>query len=105
MNEHKYQILKFLSTVKEATSKQIEHQLDLRQPEVSIACTELIERGWIIARRGNVDGIGKQYVIYKLKKNIPDIKNDLKIEMEEKYQSRIIEIFGILNGELKCLEE
>jgi predicted transcriptional regulator len=66
-------VLTYLAGVVEATSRDIETNSDLRQPEVSIARRELRELGWISERDEKNPGKGRAYRIYRLEKSIDDI--------------------------------
>ena len=44
-------VLVFMKDTHEATSREIERETDLRQPEVSIAMNYLTEKGWISSRK------------------------------------------------------
>jgi predicted transcriptional regulator len=80
-------VLTYLACVDEATSREIELNSDLRQPEVSIAMRELRKLDWILERDEKNPGKGRPYRIYKLKKGLYDIIDYLeekkKKEMEE----------------------
>ena len=66
-------VLAYLSSVKEATSREIEIGSDLRQPEVSIAMSELRELGWISERDEKNPGKGRPYRIYRLQSSMAQI--------------------------------
>ncbi|MCX8207103.1 MAG: ArsR family transcriptional regulator [Methanothrix sp.] len=66
-------VLTYLAGVVEATSRDIETNSDLRQPEVSIAMRELRELGWISERDEKNPGKGRPYRIYRLEKSIDEI--------------------------------
>jgi predicted transcriptional regulator len=59
--------LSYLQHVDEATSVELEMGTGLRQPEVSIAMKELMERKWINEREEKKQGKGRPYKIYSLK--------------------------------------
>ncbi|MGB9902856.1 ArsR family transcriptional regulator [Methanothrix sp.] len=71
-------VLMYLAGVVEATSRDIETNSDLRQPEVSIAMRELRELGWISERDEKNPGKGRPYRIYRLEKSIDEIINYLE---------------------------
>ncbi|MEM2097221.1 MAG: ArsR family transcriptional regulator [Methanothrix sp.] len=66
-------VLTYLAGVVEATSRDIETNSDLRQPEVSIAMRELRELGWISERDEKNPGKGRPYRIYRLEKSVDEI--------------------------------
>ena len=58
--------LAYLSSVDEATSKDLELGSQLRQPEVSIAMRELRKSGWLEEREVKKEGKGRPMKVYKL---------------------------------------
>jgi len=72
------------------TSRKIEDQTALRQPEASIAITELKERGWVSKGKKNREGRGRPVHIYSLGKDFSAILDE--IEDEEKEKIRDIEV-------------
>jgi predicted transcriptional regulator len=94
--------LMYISNVDECRSAEIEHEANLRQPEVSVAMQELQKRGWISKRDLKKKGKGRPVHIYKLRqpiekiiknfeqekmKEVEHIKNDLS-ELRELIESR-----------------
>ena len=84
--------LVYISNVDGCRSSEIEHQADLRQPEVSVAMQELNRRGWIKKQDLRKKGKGRPVHLYTLSapiekivetfekekmKEINDIKKDL----------------------------
>ncbi len=65
--------LSHLKDLKEATSVELARVTGLRQPEVSIAMRELIERDWISEREEKKPGKGRPFKIYKLKMSFKEI--------------------------------
>ena len=59
-------ILTLLRDGKERKSIDIEREASLRQPEVSISTSELMDFGWVIARREPAKGKGRPTYIYRL---------------------------------------
>ena len=57
--------LLYLSQVPECKCSDIEHGVDLRQPEVSIAMQELRKRGWVKKRDLKKKGKGRPVHIYE----------------------------------------
>lgn len=58
--------LAYLSSVDEATSKDLELGSQLRQPEVSIAMRELRKSGWLEEREVKKEGKGRPMKVYRL---------------------------------------
>ncbi|MBE0523815.1 MAG: ArsR family transcriptional regulator [Methanosarcinales archaeon] len=80
--------LAYLSSVEEATSKDLEIGSELRQPEVSIAMRELRSYGWIDEREVKKEGKGRPMKIYKLAVPMPEIVVHLeKQTMQEAQRS------------------
>ena len=65
--------LLYLSQVPECKSADIEHGVDLRQPEVSIAMQELHKRGWVKKRDLKKKGKGRPVHIYKASMHLSEI--------------------------------
>lgn len=103
MNElNLLKVINYLSNNKEATVEQICLGVNLKQPEVSIGCTELLDRKWILSRRENRPGKGRPYYIYKLGKySIEQIKEFLRIKYDEEYKTKVMEMYKYLKGEIK----
>jgi predicted transcriptional regulator len=80
LTENCAKILVFLVKVKEASSRDIEHGTDLRQPEISIAIKTVNGRGWIGMTEHERPGPGRKIRIYRLtiplKKVIADIERE-----------------------------
>ena len=76
--------LLYVSQVDECRSIDIEQKTSLRQPEVSIAMQQLMEKGWIKKRDLKKKGKGRPVHIYKLTSPIGDIiKNFEKEKIRE----------------------
>ena len=67
------QTLLYISHCDECRSAEIEHQANLRQPEVSVAMQELQRRGWIRKRDLRKKGKGRPVHIYSLSSSIDNI--------------------------------
>ena len=67
-------------------SRDMESDLDLRQPEVSIAVQELRRRGWIQKDEVKQQGKGRPTHVYNLKKPIEEIMNDVIKDIEKKME-------------------
>ena len=66
-------MIAYLASGTEATSREIERGSDLRQPEVSIALRTLRKNNWIEEKMGRSDGTGRPMKVYRLKTPIEDI--------------------------------
>lgn len=65
--------LAYMQDGKEATRTKLEVATRLRQPEVSIAMNQMIDRGWVDERNGMMTGKGRPYKIYSLEIPFKDI--------------------------------
>ncbi len=74
--------LAYLQNTNAATSSDLERSAGLRQPEVSIAMKQLMERGWITEKEEKKPGKGRPYKIYSL--NIGFAKIVTQLEGEHK---------------------
>lgn len=62
----------------ELTSMDLEHYAQLRQPEVSIGTSHLIERGWLACRtRRKAEGRGRPINLYRLAMPMRDIVREI----------------------------
>jgi predicted transcriptional regulator len=75
--------LAYLQNTNAATSQDLERAARLRQPEVSIATKQLIERDWITEREEKKPGKGRPYKIYSLKLGFNDIIAQLEKQHKE----------------------
>ena len=68
-------------------SRQIEHELRMRQPEASIALGRLVERGWLTYKEIRGKGKGRPQHLYSLKESkktiITELINNLRTEQEK----------------------
>lgn len=74
------------------TSREIERICDLRQPEVSIALSDLMKRKWVKDIRQSREGKGRPTMIYHLVKSLNDILDELKTEIVGDYEEKVKEI-------------
>jgi predicted transcriptional regulator len=74
-------MIAYLASGVEASSREIERGSDLRQPEVSIALRTLREHDWIEEKICRSDGTGRPMKVYRLKTPIEEI---LRYYEEEK---------------------
>jgi predicted transcriptional regulator len=66
-------VLVFLANVDEATSRDIERSIDLRQSVVSNTIQALIDTGWIATKANTRKTIGRPLTIYSLAIPFPEI--------------------------------
>ena len=74
------------------TSREIERTCDLRQPEVSIALKDLMERRWVRDVRKIMENKGRPVNIYHLIKSLDDILDELKRVIVGDYEKKLQEI-------------
>ena len=74
------------------TSREMERVCDLRQPEVSIALTDLTKRKWIDVVRQIMENKGRPIKIYHMTKPLDDILEELKGIIVGDYGRKILEI-------------
>ncbi len=72
--------LMYISKTEECRSAEIEHQANLRQPEVSVAMQELQNRGWINKRDLKKKGKGRPVHLYSLTSNLNTIIKNFEQE-------------------------
>jgi predicted transcriptional regulator len=92
--------LAYLSSVEEATSKDLEMGSELRQPEVSIAMRELRSFGWIDEREIKKEGKGRPMKIYKLAVPMPEIVVHLEKQTIQETQKAMENIEKLKNLQL-----
>lgn len=90
----------YMAARDETTSREIEDNTHLRQPEVSIATNELRRMGWIDKRDIKKEGKGRPVHGYRLKKPLKDII----VALEKDEVKKIKEIEDNING-LKTLAD
>lgn len=79
------------------TSREIEKLVDLRQPEVSNALTELKERAWILEKEETIkSGTGRPQKIYLLSKTMIDIAQEIAKTEQENLKSREVIISRLI---------
>jgi predicted transcriptional regulator len=71
-------VLVYLANTPEATSRDIERGTDLRQPEVSIAMTAMMEQKWVKSRENKAENKGRPVKIYKLALPISEIMDNIE---------------------------
>jgi len=74
------------------TSRDLERVCDLRQPEVSIALSDLMKRKWVKDIRHEREGKGRPTMIFHLIKSLDDILEELKSAIVGDYEKKVGEI-------------
>jgi predicted transcriptional regulator len=82
-------LLVFLAHTPEATSRDIEHGTDLRQPEVSMAMKYLMEQGWIKSYESSSESKGRPMKVFELSVPLEDIMGTIEIEAKEKAKKQL----------------
>jgi predicted transcriptional regulator len=85
-------LLVFFAGTPSATSREIEHGTDLRQPEVSVAMKYLAERGWIRSYDNPSGNTGRPMKIFELATPITGIMKSIGSEMKEKTDNQFARI-------------
>ena len=93
--------LAYLSSVEEATSKDLELGSELRQPEVSIAMRELRNYGWIEEKEIKKEGKGRPMKIYRLAVPMDEIVLFLEEKTQKQAQKTLENIEKLKNLNLK----
>lgn len=74
------------------TSRDMERVCDLRQPEASIALTDLLKRKWVKNVRQLTENKGRPVKIYHLSGSLDDVLDDLKGAIVGDYEAKMIEL-------------
>jgi predicted transcriptional regulator len=82
-------VLVYLAHTPEATSREIERGTDLRQPEVSIAMAQLMERLWVESRENKAENKGRPVKIYRLSRPIGDVMDTIEREKREEANTQL----------------
>jgi predicted transcriptional regulator len=101
MNENIAKTLMYISQVDKCRSSDIENGAGLRQPEVSIAMSELRKKGWIDKAEIKKHGKGRPIHIYKANTEIYDIIEELeakKIADIEQTKNSLYELRSLLEN-------
>ncbi|RLA79635.1 MAG: ArsR family transcriptional regulator [Deltaproteobacteria bacterium] len=99
LTEHELKCLKYLLKNKVAFAKEIERKFDLRQPQVSTALKNLMQKGWVDFKQTKKDRRGRPQNVYYLIKTKEEIFKDLEKTIEEK-RTELIEKFEKLKQEI-----
>ena len=80
-------VLVYLSQQSAATSRAIERGTDLRQPEVSVAMSGLIEKGWVSFTESKSESKGRPVKVYKMKKEWSEVVAAVGKEIKKRHAS------------------
>lgn len=81
--------LVLLARLKTATSRDIEHGADLRQPEVSVAMKYLEGKGWIGCKETLAPTKGRPIKIWTLKVPVRNILDTVTREKQDELKARL----------------
>ncbi len=87
MSRNLAKTLMYISQVDECRSAEIEHDANLRQPEVSVAMQQLQKKGWVSRRDLKKKGKGRPVHLYKLTSSIDKIVNTFEKEKVKEIES------------------
>lgn len=96
LSEKESKVLEMILRKKVVPTRDFERELDLRQPEVSMATKSLQERGWI--REGEkirLDGTGRPGNTYELAYTISEIINDLEKQAEKAQREKQLSLCAL----------
>jgi len=93
LKSNEARVLVFLMRGTDVTSRDIERETDLRQPEVSIAITSLMKKGWVKISNLLTENKGRPVKVYSLVAPADDIINQIEETIE-----------GDFNNQLELLE-
>jgi predicted transcriptional regulator len=99
MKKNSAKVLVFLASMSEATSREIERGLDMRQPEVSVAMKYLMDQDWIRHRESTHEKKGRTVRIYELAKPMTVIINSIEKEKKNNANNQL-NIFRKLREDL-----
>lgn len=71
------------------TSRQIERIVDLRQPEVSIAINQLIDRKWAQVTSLITEKKGRPVKVYSLSRSVDQIIDQIEEQIEGEYRGQL----------------
>ena len=83
--KHLSRVVVFLSKTGEATSRNTEDALQLKQSEVSVIIKRLRERGWVSSRRIKKPAKGRPLQMHRLKISLGRIIKDIEAEKNAEY--------------------
>jgi len=79
------------------TSREIERVVDLRQPEVSIAITDLMKKRWVRIDHQITENKGRPMKVYHIAKTLDEILDELKETIIGSYEQKFEEIERVRN--------
>ena len=79
------------------TSREIERIIDLRQPEVSIALSDLIKRDWVHIVLQITQNKGRPIKVYHIAKSLDEILDELKESLIGTYKQKFDQIEKVRN--------
>lgn len=79
------------------TSREIERVVDLRQPEVSIAITDLMKKRWVHIVHQITENKGRPMKVYHIAKTLDEILDELKETIIGSYEQKFDEIERVRN--------
>ena len=79
------------------TSREIERIIDLRQPEVSIALSDLIKRDWVHIVLQITQNKGRPIKVYHIAKTLDEILDELKESLIGTYKQKFDQIEKVRN--------
>ena len=74
-----------LSDKNKSTSREIETESNLRQPEVSVVLRTMKDKGWVEEAPGEKDGRGRPTKVYYLKISLRDIMREIEVAKDTEY--------------------
>lgn len=74
------------------TSREIERVVDLRQPEVSIAITDLMKKRWVRIDHQITENKGRPMKVYHIAKTLDEILDELRETIIGSYEQKFEEI-------------
>ena len=89
--------LVLLARLKTATSRDIEHGADLRQPEVSVAMKYLEGKGWIVCKETISSNKGRPIKVWTLNVPVRKILDTISREKQDALKERIEMIGKVRN--------
>ncbi len=89
LKSNEARVLVFLMRGAEVTSRDIERNTDLRQPEVSIAITSLMKKGWVQISSLLTENKGRPVKVYSLVYPPDEIIDQIERSIEGDYSHQI----------------
>ena len=91
-------VLVYLSQQPAATSRAIERGTDLRQPEVSVAMSGLIEKGWVEYKESKSESKGRPVKVYRMRREWGSIIEQIGESVLEKHKEDIAALNALENA-------